>query len=152
MTDRPLTGRAVLMIFVGAFGVIIAVNLVLAYQAVRTFPGLEVQNSYVASQTFDTDRRAQQALGWVATADVAGGVLSLDIIGPGGTPAAVESLAAMIGRPTEQIEDQDLVLTRTRTGFSAPVTLAPGKWHLRLNATAADGTAFKQRLTLFVKG
>jgi nitrogen fixation protein FixH len=152
MIDKPLTGRAVLMIFVGAFGVIIAVNLVLAYQAIHTFPGLEVQNSYVASQTFDADRRAQQALGWDVTADLAGGVLTLDISGPGGRPAAVGTLAAMIGRPTDQIDDQDLVLTRTRTGFTAPVTLAPGKWHLRLNATATDGTAFQQRLTLFVKG
>lgn len=152
MTGKPLTGRAVLMIFVSAFGVIIAVNLVLAYQAVHTFPGLEVQNSYVASQTFDADRRAQEALGWVAKAEVAGGVLTLDVTGPGGAPAGVETLAAMIGRPTDQIDDQDLVLTRTRTGFTAPITLAPGKWHLRVIATAPDGTAFKQRLTLFVEG
>ena len=54
--------------FVAAFGVIIGVNLVLALSAVRTFPGLEVKNSYVASQTFDERRAAQEALGWTVSA------------------------------------------------------------------------------------
>ena len=58
--------------FALAFGVIIAVNLTLAFQAVRTFPGLEVKNSYVASQSFEQERRdqvdAQPAEGRVAGA------------------------------------------------------------------------------------
>jgi nitrogen fixation protein FixH len=59
MTDMAeMTGRKVLAITVSAFGVIIAVNFLLAYKAVSTFPGLEVPNSYVASQTFDADRAA----------------------------------------------------------------------------------------------
>ncbi|MDZ4134978.1 MAG: FixH family protein, partial [Paracoccaceae bacterium] len=41
-----LTGRKVLVITVSAFAVIIGVNLLLAYKAVSTFPGLEVKNSY----------------------------------------------------------------------------------------------------------
>ena len=60
--ERPLTGWHVLAMFVAFFGVIIAVNLTLAWQAISTFPGLEVENSYVASQTFDADRRAQVVL------------------------------------------------------------------------------------------
>lgn len=54
--------------FAGAFSIIITVNLTLAFQAVRTFPGLEVRNSYVASQTFDADRTAQLGLGWDVSA------------------------------------------------------------------------------------
>lgn len=46
---KELTGRHVLLMFVAGFGIIIAVNLTLAFSAVRTFPGLEVKNSYVAS-------------------------------------------------------------------------------------------------------
>ena len=49
----PLTGRKVLLIAVVAFGVIIGVNVLMAVKAISTFPGLEVQNSYVASQVFD---------------------------------------------------------------------------------------------------
>ena len=61
---RELTGRHVLVITVSAFAVIIGVNLTLAYQAVATFPGLEVQNSYVAGQGFNDRKAAQEALGW----------------------------------------------------------------------------------------
>ena len=60
---RELTGAKVFAITAGAFGVIIAVNVVLAVKAVQTFPGLEVANSYVASQSFDAERTAQQKLG-----------------------------------------------------------------------------------------
>ena len=65
---RKLTGWHVLAIFTAAFGVIIGVNLTLAFNAVATFPGLETGNSYVASQSFDARRDAQQALGWTVTA------------------------------------------------------------------------------------
>ena len=56
--EKQLTGRKVLLIMCSAFAVIIGVNLTLAFQAVATFPGLEVKNSYVASQSFDDDRAA----------------------------------------------------------------------------------------------
>ena len=101
---RELTGKHVLAITVGFFGVIIAVNMVLAVQAVRTFPGLEVANGYVASQTFDADRKAQEALGWTLTHDYEGGRLSIDIRkGAGAAPVA--SLDVLLGRTTEAGED-----------------------------------------------
>ena len=56
MKDFKLTGGHVLAMFVAMFGVIITVNMILAFSAVKTFPGLEVKNSYVASQSFDRDR------------------------------------------------------------------------------------------------
>ncbi len=78
--DRVITGRHVLIGFCAAFGVIIAVNLWLAISAVRTFPGLDVPNSYVASQTFDKRRAAQEALGWATRAhEDRQGVLRLSI-------------------------------------------------------------------------
>ena len=63
---KPLTGRKVFFITAGAFGVILAANLTLAFSAVGTFPGLETKNSYVESQNFNIDRDAQLALGWDA--------------------------------------------------------------------------------------
>ena len=41
MTDFTLTGRHVALIFGSAITVIIGVNLTLATQAIKTFPGLE---------------------------------------------------------------------------------------------------------------
>jgi len=43
--EREFTGRHALMVFGGAFTVIIGVNIALAVNAVKTFPGLEVENS-----------------------------------------------------------------------------------------------------------
>ena len=63
-----IKGWHVALAFGLAFGLIIAVNLTLAFNAIRTFPGLEVKNSYVASQSFDRDRQAQTALDWQVSA------------------------------------------------------------------------------------
>ena len=77
---KELTGRHVLVITLAAFGVIIAVNLVMAFLAVGSFPGLEVKNSYVASQQFDRDRLAQENLGWTARASYDGAQLAIEIV------------------------------------------------------------------------
>ena len=68
MTERRFTGRHAALLFVGSFGIIISVNVALAVNAVRTFPGLEVKNSYVASQEFNDRLHAQTALGWTVDA------------------------------------------------------------------------------------
>ena len=66
-TQKPLTGWHVLAMLVAFFGVIIGVNLTMAWFANSTWSGLVVANGYVASQSFDKDlakARAQEALGW----------------------------------------------------------------------------------------
>jgi nitrogen fixation protein FixH len=155
MTDMAeMTGRKVLVITVSAFGVIIAVTFLLAYKAVSTFPGLEVPNSYVASQTFDADRAAQLALGWSLDAhyDRTGQVLDLVFTDAKGAPAPVGDLSVLVGRPTEAREDSYPVFSKQGGTFRAPLALNPGKWMLKVEARAPDGTRFFRRLDLFVKG
>ncbi|WP_372837670.1 FixH family protein [Phaeovulum sp.] len=148
----PLTGRKVLIITVSAFSVIIGVNLFMAYKAIGTFPGLEVANSYVASQTFDADRMAQEALGWVVHPVYAGGVLTIAIRDTAGLPAAVADLSVLVGRPTSVRDDQVLRFELAEGVYTAPVALGPGNWLLHLEARAADGTLFRQRLDFMVQG
>lgn len=150
MTEKIITGRKVFLMFAGAFSVIIAVNLLLAYKAVTTFPGLEVKNSYVASQNFDADRSAQLALGWTVRGSVEGGQLVLKITDAKGNPVQVASLQATLGRATHTGDDQDPAFVFDGTAYVAPVTLAPGNWNLRMLARAADGTKFRQRVVLYV--
>jgi nitrogen fixation protein FixH len=151
-TGREITGRMVFFIFAGAFAVIISVNLFMAYSAIGTFPGLEVKNSYVASQSFDKDRKAQEALGWEVSARFEDSDLMLDIIGPNGMAARVEEINATLGRATQRSDDQGLSFAQNLDGVHvAPVgELAPGKWELRLLATAANGVPFRQRIALYV--
>lgn len=148
---KPLTGRKVLMMFVAFFGVIIAVNLYMASQAIGTFPGMDVKNSYIASQTFDDDRQAQTALGWNVTVTYVAGELQVAVLNDAGAPADVAKFDALVGRPTHVRDDQTPEFQQRGGVFKAPVTLAKGLWNLRLNATSLDGTPFKQRITFEVK-
>lgn len=149
---KPLTGRKVLAIFVGAFAVIVGVNVFMAWSAIGTFPGLEVRNGYVASQTFDKDRAAQEALGWETAAAVEGNTVQLTITGPDGKPARVESIVGTIGRATERTDDQELVFRQNASGVHVAeiVPLDFGKWDLRFVATATNGTPFRQRLIVIL--
>lgn len=147
----PITGPKAFAIFSSFFVVIIAVNLVLAVQAVRTFPGLEVKNSYIASQSFDAERQAQEALGWTANAAVEAGELVLTLTDRDGAPVAEAGLSATLGRATVRSEDQVPAFVFNGIDWRAPVLVAPGRWHLQLTATAADGTRFRQRLDLIVE-
>ncbi|SNT71684.1 Nitrogen fixation protein FixH [Paracoccus seriniphilus] len=146
MMRRELTGRHVLMITVAAFGVIIGVNVVMAVKAVGTFPGLEVANSYVASQSFDRERAAQDALGWTTTADYDGEWLTLTITDADGLPAPVENLKVIVGRPTHVRADQTPEFVYRNGAFHAPLSLSPGAWNIHVTGTAPDGTEFRQRL------
>jgi nitrogen fixation protein FixH len=147
----PLTGRKVFFGMAGAFGVILSVNLFLAYSAIATFPGLEVKNTYVASQNFDADRRAQLALGWTVSADVSGEELHLNITDTEGRPVEVADLDVIFGRATNVRDDQTPDFVFTGTKYVAPVITAPGNWNLRMEATAQDGTAFRQRVVVLVQ-
>ena len=147
----PITGPKAFAIFSSFFVVIIAVNVVMAVQAVRTFPGLEVKNSYVASQTFDAERKAQEALGWTAHAAIAGGELVLRVTGVDGAPVQGATIGAVLGRATVAAEDQTLAFAFDGTSWRAPVAVSRGHWELRLEAVAVDGTVFRQRLDLNVE-
>lgn len=144
--SKQFTGRHMLAFALAMFGLIIGVNLWLAREAVGTFPGLETPNSYVASQSFDRDRAAQDRLGWTVTPDYDGKELALMIRDAQGNPARVRHLSATIGRPTHVREDQTPGFTYDDGIFRAPLALAPGMWNIHLTAEAADGTIFRQRI------
>ena len=149
---REVTGRHMLMVFCGAFGVIISVNLALAYNAVKTFPGLEVKNSYVASQEFDLRRDAQQALGWSVYASAQEDQVTLEISDAEGNPVEVAKLTATLGRATHVKDDQQPDFKFNGTAYVAPADLGPGNWNIRMVARAKNGTEFTQRVILHVRG
>jgi nitrogen fixation protein FixH len=64
---KRFTGWHFTAIIVGFFGVVIAVNITMAMFATRTFGGVVVENSYVASQEYNEwleAARKQSRLGW----------------------------------------------------------------------------------------
>ncbi len=140
-----IKGIHVLSMFVLGFGIIIAVNLTLAFNAIRTFPGLEVKNSYVASQSFEADRAAQTGLGWDVSAWLDGSELHLEIL-EDGVAIAPQITKAIFGRATSVKDDQTPEFVFNDESYVAPVRSFDGNWNLRVALTAEDGTPFQQRI------
>ncbi len=150
-TGFRMTGRKVLIISVSSFGVILAANLTLAYNAVSTFPGLEVDNSFVASQNFNEELAEQLALGWDVRARHEDGILTLSITDPDGQPVRAAHLDAVLGAATDVRADQTPDFRFIDGAYRAPVDLDRGNWNIRLHAVAADGTEFRQRVVLHLR-
>ena len=148
--QRPLTGWHVLAIFVGGFSIIIAVNLALAFNAVRTFPGKETESSYIASQNFDTDRAAQEALGWTVEAKLTATALRFAVQDAGEAVVQPEIITATLGRATTVADDMTPAFAWDGHAWVATVTAGAGNWNLRIEMRAADGTLFRRRISLRV--
>ncbi|MEH6523020.1 FixH family protein [Sulfitobacter sp.] len=146
---KEIKGWHVATVFVLAFSVIISVNLVLAFNAVRTFPGLEVSNSYVASQTFDKDREAQLALNWDVSAALEGTKLTLTIL-EDGRPISPEIETVTFGRATNVQQDQTPQFEFDGHALHAIVQGGAGNWNLRIRARGANGDLFQQRIIVTV--
>lgn len=151
MKDKVLTGRKVFFITATAFAVIIGVNLFMAYKAVDTFPGLETDNSYVASQSFEAERSAQEALLWTVSAEISNGQLRMWILDRYGLPVNPPQLSAVLGRATTAEDDSSPDFIFDGQAHVAIVNPGPGKWTLRVQATAEDGTEFRQRVAIWVR-
>jgi nitrogen fixation protein FixH len=146
-----ITGKHVFAVTAAAFAVIVAVNLTMAYQAVSTFPGLEVKNAYVASQGFNDRKAAQEALGWTLDPRYADGRIELAFTDRAGRMARVYRLEVLVGRTTTTAADARPVFSETDRGYAADLTLGRGKWMLKVIAWLPDGTLFEQRALLFVQ-
>ncbi|MBX9796704.1 FixH family protein [Sphingomonas sp.] len=143
MTGR-FTGWHMLAIMLAGFGLIIAVNLIMARAAISTFGGEVVANSYVASQRYNDWLKAaaaQRALGWraVARVDPAG---RLHIIA---TDAAGKPFSARVvvtaRHPLGRMPDQRIALHTRGTDHVAERALPPGRWLLHIEVDAAGRTA-----------
>jgi nitrogen fixation protein FixH len=147
---NELTGRHVFAITASAFAVIIGVNLLLAWKAVSTFPGVEVDSSYQAGVGFDSRRAAQVALGWTVTTTHDGQIMHLAFADKAGS-VQPQNLTVKIGRVTEAGQDRTVNLVWNGADFSGQVPLDPGLWRVDVNAAAADNTPFLQQLRLVIR-
>src|SRR5215208_2215468 len=72
--DRPLTGRMVLAMLLGFFGLVMVVNVVMVRAAITTFGGVDTPSSYQAGLHFKAEEAAaaaQDALHWRVDARLA---------------------------------------------------------------------------------
>jgi nitrogen fixation protein FixH len=137
---RGFTGRHMAAILVAFFGVVIAVNVLMARLAIGTFGGEVVENSYVASQHFNRwldEAATEQAFGWKArVARRTDGYLSVRLEG---VERADVALAGDARHPLGVQPDRVLQFVRMGDGsFISTTPLPAGRWRLRLEVRA-DG-------------
>jgi nitrogen fixation protein FixH len=150
MTSKSgtFTGKHMAAVFACGFGIVIAVNLFMAWNAVGGFHGTVVDNSYVASQKYNgwiAKAEASKALGWqVMPERRADGRVVLETIGlPEGATIEVQAERPLGNRET-------LALTFAPQGQGSWLSneaLAAGRWQLRM-AIRAPGAEWAGKAEL----
>ncbi|MFK5997928.1 MAG: FixH family protein [Rhodobacterales bacterium] len=149
--QRKLTGFHVVFIFCTAFGVIIGVNLFMAYSAIGTFPGLETYAPYNESLTFQERRDAQNRLNWVSSVSYKPGRVILSLTEANGAPVVIPDVKMVIRRATTRDMDRDVPVEFDGHNYIARMDLPAGNWQARIFATALDGTKFTRILSLYIR-
>ena len=132
-TKKAFTGRHMALVFIGGFGVVIAVNLLMASVAVGSFHGTVVDNSYVASQNYNgwlAKAEASRALGWQAlpTRRAEGRVVLETIAVPAGAAITAEAERPLGTRETASLTFADQGGGR----WLSNEAVAEGRWKLRI--------------------
>lgn len=132
-TTRRLTGGHVALMLIGFFAVVVAVNLLMATLATRTFGGTVVDSSYVASQRYNEwlkQGREQAALGWTLSTSVgADGRLRVSVA-DAGRPLGSAHITARIEHPLGRTSPVSLIFRADGMGgYVADRPLDPGRWN-----------------------
>jgi nitrogen fixation protein FixH len=151
---RPITGRFVLITFIAFFGVIAAVNGIMMTLAIRTMPGLEVKNGYVASQAMNGQidaMRLQAERGWKADVSVRlkdkMAPVSVSLLDRDGRPITGLAVTGRLAHPALTRADHTAALVEARPGvYSAAFTdVTAGGWTLVVEANRGHERVFSSR-------
>ncbi len=147
-----LRGLHVLLMLVGFFGVVVAVDVGMAVEAYRTFPGEVTAKPYEEGLAFNStlaERAEERTLGWKAKveagmADVGRVRLRVTIADQAGQPVRGLKLKGRLERPATESGRLEPDFTETRPGvYDASVPEAPGAWDLTLAGTDSAGRPFE---------
>ncbi|MBI5165328.1 MAG: FixH family protein [Magnetospirillum sp.] len=137
-------------IFVGVFGVVLAVNGALAYFATTTFTGLETEQAYDKGLAYNRNlaaAKAQQEMGWAVEAAFAPlSPTRVDITvtyrDRTGQPVDGLDVKAQMLRPTTAGYDHQVVLPAKGAGTYGAVIDLPltGVWDMDAVASGTAGT------------
>ena len=142
--SRRFTGWHMTGILVAFFAVVIAVNCLMATLAVRSFGGVVVDNSYVASQKFNgwlDEARAQNRLGWRdEVTPLPGRHVALSLTDAQTKPIAGGTVRAVAQHPLGRAPDIALAFHERAPGhYTSDHALPPGRWQLRITVRHGAG-------------
>ncbi len=159
-TKGKLTGLHVLLILLGFFGVVFAVNGYFIYMANKTNSG-EIGHAYIEGLKFNEtlDARAKQSeLGWSMELGFqrgAGGdaLFVATLKERDGKPVTGAIMTGKIARLVESKDDKNLTFNEIEPGkYSAHlVALEPGKWDFSAKAIKGDLPKFETETRLSIR-
>ena len=152
---RPLTGRAVLIMLVAFFGVVIGVNALMMRFAIDTLPGTDVDSAYRASLAYEREIQAaheQDTRHWRVVARIERGAAdsaNLRVVARDskGAPLTGLDFSGRLERHADKRDDRTVTLTEVEAGIykgSAEGILA-GQWNLVLEGDAGGKRVFRSR-------
>jgi nitrogen fixation protein FixH len=159
-SGRPLSGRAVLFLLLGFFGIVIAANGILMALAIGTMPGLETEKPYQAGIDYNAEiaaARAQASRGWKVASRVVrdpSGRAAVTVNARDANGAPLPGLVVMVRliRPTDQRADRLAMLNERETGryVGDAADVAEGLWDIEIEAGRGDARLYrsKNRITL----
>src|SRR5436190_22415307 len=118
VSPRPLTGRSVLIMLLGFFGVVFGVNFTMMRLAIATLPGTEVDSAYTASLGYEKEIAAahdQNARSWQVDAHIqrgadGGATVQVEAHDTGGRPMTGLKFQGRLERPTDKRADLPIEL------------------------------------------
>lgn len=150
------TGWHMLGIMVLFFGTIITVNVVMAWNAISSWSGLVVQNTYVASQQFNGKVEAAKAFaasGLEGALQISDGRVIYRLKDAQGKPVLADAVTVTFKRPVDEREDFQLALVADGKGnYSAMREMVAGQWIADISTARTGETVFHQTIRLVVAG
>lgn len=123
---KELTGRSVLMMFVGFFAVVFVANGIFLYTALSTRSGMVANEPYRKGLKYNeriaADQR-QSELGWTSDIALSGDdktgvpkVLAVSLTTSTGVPVTGMAVSGKVGRPATDRDDRDIQFAETAPG------------------------------------
>ena len=150
---REFTGKHMLVSILAFFAVVIGVNVTMATLAQKSWTGLVVENTYVASQQFNEEAkkgRAQAALGWTGKLTVASGEVRYSLVDSHGKPVPLRGVTVLFRHPAYEAEDEALTLAAVvgatpgnADAFAVRHTPRNGVWIVEIDADAGLTSPFR---------
>lgn len=135
------------------FALVIAVDASFLMLAYRTFPGQVAVRPYEDGLIYNAAlerHRAQQQLGWRASAEAAPHGVEVRVLDRDGGPLTGLSLTGLLQRPATEQDRKTITFTETAPGhYVAAVKSLSGAWDTHVEAVDSDGNSFAADRRLF---
>lgn len=132
-----IKGWHVLAAVVGFFLVVGGVNAVFVTLALKSYPGEVSATPYEDGLAYNREiarREAQAALGWRASAQVAGGRLVVEVVDRAGSPVRGLAMSGVLSRPATDEGRREVTFTEAAPGRYEAAAGEGGLWDMAVSA------------------